>query len=140
MDLSQLEQFFQDNSGILGAIAAGSLIFVLLGAALGPVVIARLPEDHFTREVTESRRAPGRGAWRLLLRVLRNIAGFALLLLGLLLLVLPGQGLLTMIAGLALMDFPMKRRLMQRILGNKRVRAALDWLRRKTGKEPFHWE
>lgn len=142
---SPLGPFLRENTGLLGAIAAGSVVFVIAGAALGPLIIRRLPEDYFTPDVMNRRgqpghSQPGRGPRALLVRVLRNIAGWLLLLLGLVLLVLPGQGILTIIAALALMDFPMKRRLMQKILQTKQVRSALDWLRTASGKEPFRWE
>lgn len=140
MDLSRVALFSSENSGLLGAIAAGSIFFFLIGALLGPVIIARLPEDYFRQESMSLRQKPGRGAQALFLRVLRNIAGWPLLILGVLLLVLPGQGILTIIAALALMDFPMKRRLMQRLLAAQRVRAALDWLRRVSGRKPFRWD
>jgi hypothetical protein len=141
MPLGQIvELLFEENAGVLGAIAAGSIAFSLVGAALGPFILARLPEDYFTRSALSQRMRPRSGYRALLLRVLRNIAGWPLLLVGIALLVLPGQGVLTIIAALALMDFPMKKRLLHRLLREERIRRALDWLRRVTGKPPFLWD
>lgn len=137
---SLIELLFEENSGVIGAIAAGSIAFSIVGAALGPVILARLPEDYFTRSALSRRMRPRAGYRALLVRILRNIAGWPLLLVGIVLLVLPGQGVLTIIAALVLMDFPMKKRLLHRVLRETRVRAALDWLRRVAGKPPFHWD
>ena len=140
MDFSQLADFTRENSKLLGAIGVGSIAIAVLSALLGPFLIARLPEDYFSEEAMSRRRKLERGPLKLFLRILRNIAGYPLLILGVLLLVLPGQGILMIVGALALIDFPMKRRLMQKLLGTKRVRAALDWVRRVAGKEPFRWD
>jgi hypothetical protein len=53
-------------------------------------------------------------------------------------LVLPGQGVLTLCVSLFLLDFPGKRRLERRILGYPPVLHALNRLRTRAGQPPFH--
>ena len=72
-----------------------------------------------------------------LLWVLRNTVGGALVALGVALLFLPGQGLLTIVLGLALADFPGRRRLLARVLRSPGVLHGLNRLRRRQGHEPF---
>jgi hypothetical protein len=50
-------------------------------------------------------------------------------------LVVPGQGALTVAIGLMLADFPGKQRLLLWIATRKRVWQSLNWLRRKAGKD-----
>lgn len=52
-------------------------------------------------------------------------------------LVLPGQGLLTIVLGLFLMDFPGKFYLLDVILHNKAVQHSLNWIRRKGNRPEF---
>ena len=52
----------------------------------------------------------------LLIKALRNLAGVALMLLGFIWLFTPGQGLLTLAAGFALLEFPGKPAVTERIL------------------------
>lgn len=66
--------------------------------------------------------------------VLKNLVGFVLFVLGVIMLVLPGQGLLTIIAALALMDFPGKRRLERRLMLRPRVFSAINRLRLRAGQ------
>ncbi|WP_456386469.1 PGPGW domain-containing protein [Desulfolithobacter sp.] len=103
-----------------------------------PWLIARLPEDYFIRH---RRRAEERRrlhpALTILFLFVKNCLGLALLAAGLTMLVLPGQGLLTMVLGLSLMDFPGKKRLVGWCLGNRQVRDGLNWIRRKTGRPEF---
>ena len=50
-------------------------------------------------------------------------------------LVLPGQGILTMVIGFSIMDFPGKHRLNDRIVANRKIQQSLNWIRRKGGKD-----
>jgi hypothetical protein len=72
-----------------------------------------------------------------LLNIIKIIAGLCLLVLGLLMLVLPGQGLITMLIGLSLLPFPGKAKMEQNLLARKSVRSTLNWIRRKANKSPF---
>jgi hypothetical protein len=50
---------------------------------------------------------------------------------------LPGQGLLTMITGLLLIDYPGKFRLERKIVNTPAVLKSLNWLRAKAKKPPL---
>ena len=69
--------------------------------------------------------------------VIRNVLGWVFVVAGIAMLVLPGQGLLSIIAGLVLIDFPGKHRLERRLLASHVVRDAMNWLRRRAGRPPF---
>jgi hypothetical protein len=69
--------------------------------------------------------------------IAKIIIGLSLLLCGILMLVLPGQGLITMLIGLSLLPFPGKDKLENNLLGRKAVRTSLNWIRVKANKEPF---
>lgn len=111
----------------LSALSIGSL---LLMAALGARLIAQLPADYFVSTRPRARAHPL--AW-----LLRNLIGLVLLLAGIAMLVLPGQGLLTILAALLLMDFPGKMRLERRLLEVPQVRRSVDWLRERAGAPPL---
>lgn len=103
----------------------GSLIAI-------PLVVVRLPVDYLHREHKLARDWPG--YLFLPLMVLKNIFGILFILSGLAMLVLPGQGLLTLFIGLVLLDFPRKQSLVHRILGNRRVFRVINRLRAKFEK------
>jgi len=71
--------------------------------------------------------------------ILRNIVGAVLLLAGIAMLFLPGQGIITMVIGLIIMQVPFKRQLIYRLTRPHSVRHGLDWLRTRMKKEPFYW-
>jgi uncharacterized membrane protein len=72
-----------------------------------------------------------------LINIAKIIVGVCLLLIGIVMLVLPGQGLITMLIGLSLLPFPGKDKMEQTILSRKSVRTSLNWIRVKAKKAPF---
>jgi hypothetical protein len=125
---------------LAGAALGFSLVVLVLGAALVPLVVARLPADYLLRETEPHVRWQGRSLQQLLLRALRNCAGALLLLAGIAMLVLPGQGILTILAGLSLLNFPGKRRIERRLLGLPGVRSIVAAIRRRAGRPPLLFE
>jgi len=103
------------------------------------VLLVRLPPDYFLnshrRELWIDRHRVIR--WSGL--ILKNATGLFLVALGLVLSVpgIPGQGVLTALIGLMLLDFPGKRQLEQRLLARPRVYLAINKLRRRFGREPL---
>jgi hypothetical protein len=51
--------------------------------------------------------------------------------------VLPGQGILTILAGIALIDFPGRHRLVRWIVARETVMSALNWVRRRAKQPEF---
>ena len=64
----------------------------------------------------------------------KNIIGYSLIMGGLLMLVLPGQGLLTIVTGLLLINYPGKYKLEQKLVAMPSVYRALNWIRAKANK------
>jgi hypothetical protein len=120
------------------ALAAGafalSIVLFAAGVIAGPLVIARLPADYFVREEREPK---SRSLPRSVLRGLRNVLGFLLILAGVAMLVLPGQGVLAILVGVSLVSFPGKRKLQRRLLGIKGVRRVVAAIRKRAGQPPL---
>jgi hypothetical protein len=112
------------------ALGIFSIVAVVATAVIVPIVIARMPADYFVRSSDERRGNP-------VLVVLKNIAGVLLVLLGVAMLVLPGQGILTLVLGLGLVDFPGRRRFELKVMSRPSVLKAVNALRRRAGREPL---
>ena len=133
--VSAVYQFFAAHEDLFLVVGIVSAALFAATLVLVPVVVVALPEDYFTR----SKPAGNQGlfALRVFSLIARNVSGVFLLLLGLLLLILPGPGWLTILAGVALVDLPFKRRLEMKILSLPVVRSAVNGLRAKRGKKPL---
>tara|TARA_R110002167_G_scaffold114348_1_gene287997 strand:- start:7044 stop:7547 length:504 start_codon:yes stop_codon:yes gene_type:complete len=73
----------------------------------------------------------------LVVNIAKIIVGVFLLVCGVVMLVLPGQGLITIVIGLSLIPFPGKNKIEQKLLSRKSVRSSLNWIRIKANKAPF---
>jgi len=109
------------NPWIDGALMAFSVLAIALSIWLVPRFLAKLPPDYLQRGAEPHASV--------VLRVLRNVLGVILVLLGIAMLVLPGQGILTLIVGLMLVDLPGKHQLVVRLLAQPKVLSVVNKLR-----------
>lgn len=103
-----------------------------------PWIVSRIPIDYFCYE----KRHPAsfkktHPILRIITLVGKNLLGWVLLLGGIIMLFIPGQGLLTIAMGLLLMDYPGKFRLERKIVSNPKTLNGLNWLRRKVNTPPL---
>jgi hypothetical protein len=115
-------------------LSLASLAGLVFAALALPRIVARLPASWFEHPPpplrVRFREAPVRTLVRNLLAILLVSAGVAML-------VLPGQGILTILAGLLLSDLPLRDRVVRALVGRPRVAAALQRLRAWGGVPPF---
>jgi hypothetical protein len=119
--------------GISIGLAVGTLL--LAGA-----VVVTWPPWRFKQE--QPPEAPAHPVMRVLIAIAKNTAGLLLLVLGAVMALpgIPGQGVLTMIIGLTLLDFPGKRRLEGRIVRQPWVLQAINRLRARFDRPPLEFD
>jgi hypothetical protein len=122
-------------------LAAAGLFLATFAASLAAVafLLVKAPADFFVRSRTSggARGQRSLGGWSR--KTAKNVIGAGLVALGLVLSVplVPGQGLLTILIGVMLLDFPGKRRLERALLRRRRVLQSVNHLRRRYGKPPL---
>ena len=119
-------------------MSTASVVMFFGTIAVIPLVVAWLPERYFLED------EPRTDDWRTQHPVLRgalflakNLLGLLLLVAGLIMLVTPGQGLLTILLGAMLLDGPGKRTVVRHIASKPAIRSSLNWMRAKAGKAPL---
>ncbi len=126
-------------------IGIAALLFVvstLVTTAIVAAFIVLIPRDHFItseRGVTRRIESP---LLQVLWRILKNLLGVALVVVGVLLSLpgVPGQGLLTIFVGILMLDIPGKRGLELRIVRRPRIRKTMDRLRARFERPPLALE
>jgi hypothetical protein len=123
---------------LLSWLSALSVVMFVGSLLLIPWLVVRIPVDYFVRRQHLIDR------WRLrhpLLRIAvlaaKNLCGAVLVLAGIAMLVLPGQGILTIVVGLTLLDFPGKFTLEQKLARQPSVLGAMNWIRAKAHCAPL---
>ena len=116
-----------------------SSIFIFLISIIGiSWFVAQIPEDYFMLSKRQtSKWQQQKPILRFIIVVAKNILGLTLIIGGLLMLVLPGQGLLTIVTGLLLVNYPGKYKLEQKLVLMPSIYKALNWIRFKAKKPPL---
>ena len=128
--------WLEANQPLLWSLTVLSVIMFVATLIAMPLLIVRLPADYFTRRPVRDWPAR-RPRLHLLLVILKNALGVVLLLAGLAMLVLPGQGLLTILVAVMLLDFPGKRRLQRWLIRRRPIFRAANWIRAKRHRPPL---
>jgi len=128
--------WIRQHENILWALGIFSIICFLVSLVVIPWLVIRLPRDHFVRRG----RVPVQAVYstrQMVWFVVKNTVGMVFVFTGVAMLVLPGQGILTILIGVGLMDFPGKHRFERMVLRQGSVLRAMNWLREKAGREPL---
>jgi hypothetical protein len=132
---SAISNWFSDHKALVWWLSASSIALFLLTPPLMAWLIIRLPTDYFAKEHRHPLKSlDDQPALRYAVLTGKSVLGAILILIGLIMLVAPGQGVLMIVAGLILAEFPGKFRLEQWLVTRRHVWRALNWLRRRAGK------
>ncbi len=135
MTTTELLGIIREHGQLLVVASIASLLVALLTL---PLFVARIPPDYFSHPHRHRLSAQaGHPLVLLFLAAVKNLLGALFLLAGLVMLFTPGQGLLTMLVGLMLMNYPGKYRLERWLVTRPRVLQALNWIRARTGHPPL---
>ncbi len=116
----------------------GFSVIAFIGTLMAiPAILIRLPADYFQNHHHKPWFANHHPIVRSLGLLAKNIVGFIFLLAGIAMLVLPGQGLLTMFLGILFIDFPGKHRIETKLIQHPQILKVINALRKKANKPPF---
>lgn len=133
--MPQLDSLYQTIQQALPWVTAVGVAMAVASMVAIPLLVVRMPADYFVATRAHRRHQRGPLAW--LTWSLRNTLAILLIIAGIMMLVLPGQGALTIMIGIACSTFPGKYALQRRFASRPKVLAALNWIRRKYGHEPL---
>jgi hypothetical protein len=120
-------------------ILLGGLIFLVtfaISLAIVSFIMVRIPPDYFQKDRPRELWSGKHPAVRFLGAFAKNLLGVVLVVLGILMSIpgVPGQGVLTILLGIMLLDFPGKRNLEHRLVSRPQVLNAINKLRHRFGK------
>jgi hypothetical protein len=125
------------NSDLLFLLGSLSIFILIISVFMMVLIISFLPEDYFkseNRNLISSVQNSRYPLLKLLVLITKNFFGVLLLLSGILMLVLPGQGILTIITGLVFIDYPGKYKFERKLLRQKGVINSINWIRSRLSK------
>jgi len=115
-----------------------SFAMFVVGLVATGYVLLRLPVDFFTNALAPNpKRRFKHPALHYTWCVVRNVLGAGLVVAGIVMLVTPGQGLLTLVVGLMLVDFPGKRRASLKLIRRGYLIEGANRWRARYGRPAF---
>ena len=138
-----MDSFWEDHLAILlspentifaFALTLGLLVISSVSVA---IILILIPSDYFSNESKENWFFNCPPAIRLAALLTKNLIGAMLLPIGCLMLFTPGQGALTILLGVMLLDFPYKKKLERRIISQPKIILAINKLRARYNKLPL---
>ncbi len=133
--LSTVQQYVSTET--LVALTVLSLVFFVGTLLAIPFILVRLPADYFDVRVPRPWMENHHPVLRLFGHIVKNAVGAIFLFAGFLMLFLPGQGILTMLIGISMLDFPGKRKVEAKMIGQPTVLNAINAMRQKFEKPPL---
>jgi len=123
-------------------VLLGVLLFVVtfsINLAIVSIILVKIPATYFQKDHSWEFWKGRSRAVRLLGVVLKNILGVFLVALGIVLSLpgVPGQGILTILLGIMLLDFPGRRKLEHKLVSRPQVFKTINKLRHRFGKPPL---
>ena len=140
MSWHELVEPIWNNETVLLGLGLFSVLSLVVSIFLIPMLVVRIPVNYFSEEEPEILPLVHR---HILIRwlglILKNVIGMIFITLGIAMLFLPGQGLLTIFIGILFLNFPGKYRLERWLVGRPSIRNAANWLRRRAGRPPLNF-
>lgn len=118
-------------------LTALSMVFFVGTLIAIPFILVRLPADYFDVRVPRPWMEDHHPVLRLVGHIVKNVVGAIFVFAGFLMLFLPGQGVLTMLIGISMLDFPGKRKIEATLIGQPTVLSVINGMRQKFNKPPL---
>ena len=135
--LNSLLEIFEAYRSLIIWFGSISLFIFLFSLLTIKWLVALIPEDYFINKRVSKIRSINPLLWYVFL-IIKNIIGYSLILGGVMMLVLPGQGIFTIIIGLMLSNYPGKYSIERRFIAIPSILKSINWLRRKSNKPPIN--
>jgi hypothetical protein len=120
-------------------VLLGTLLFVVtfaISLAVVSFILVKIPPDYFHKDRPRELWADRPPVVRFLGLLAKNLLGVLLVVLGIVMSIpgVPGQGILTILLGIMLLDFPGKRDLENKLVSRPQVLKTINKLRQRFGK------
>ncbi len=128
-------------SSLTWAVILGSVVIFLITFSISilivAIVVVKIPADYFSSHYHRDFLPNSSWVTRWGATVAKNVVGALLVVAGIIMLIGPGQGILTILIGLIMLDIPGKRPLEARIIKRPAVLSAINKLRSRYNKPPL---
>jgi len=138
--LDLLWQWLGDHAALTSVMLVVSIVVLIGSLWICHYILTTVPPDYFQgkhKPFEEWRESKPALWWTLM--ITKNLVGVLLIVVGLIMFVTPGQGILTLLFGVALVDMPGKHKLMRKIIERKSVLRVINRMRARANQPPLEF-
>ncbi|MFO7749263.1 MAG: hypothetical protein R6V54_04135 [Desulfobacteraceae bacterium] len=131
-------ELIADNRSLIGWLGLISTLTFFTSLLIIPWLIARIPEDYFQhkKRLPVHSQSPHPNLKKCL-AMGKNLIGGLFILAGIGMLFMPGQGILTILIGTMMTNFPGKYRLEQKLIRRPAIIGTINWIRNRSNQPPL---
>jgi hypothetical protein len=136
--LSQLWTWLGDHVALTSVMLVASIVVLIGSLWVCHYVLTTIPPDYFVRKhkpFAEWRTSNPALWWTIM--ITKNLVGVLLIVAGLIMFFTPGQGILTLLLGISLLDIPGKQALERKIIRRPTVLKVINRLRARANQPPL---
>jgi hypothetical protein len=138
--LGILWQWLGDHAELTSVMLVVSIVVLVASLWICRYVLITIPPEYFqSKHKPFAQWRTSRPALWWALMITKNLVGALLIVVGLIMFVTPGQGILTLLIGVALVDLPGKHKLMRKIIERKSVLKVINGLRARANQPPLEF-
>lgn len=132
--MDKLNTWLSGHALLLGVMASVSAALLVITIVAAPWAVSRLPSNYLLQRLERNSK---QGIWYSLTSISRALLGLLVTLLGLVMLITPGPGVIMLLLGISIAEFPGRNRLLIYLATRPNVLSSLNWMRKRHGKPPF---
>ena len=134
--LEQIIDLIDDYKSIIFWLGLLSFLIFIFSLVTIKWLVALIPSDYFVSKKDTKFKSEYPFIW-LISMIIKNIIGYVLIIGGILMLFLPGQGLFTIFIGLMMSNYPGKYYIEKKFIAIPSILKTINWLRKRSNKEPI---
>ncbi len=134
--LEQIIDLIDDYKSIIFWLGLLSFLIFIFSLVTIKWLVALIPSDYFVSKKDTKFKSEYPFIW-LISMIIKNIIGYVLIIGGILMLLLPGQGLFTIFIGLMMSNYPGKYYIEKKFIAIPSILKTINWLRKQSNKEPI---
>ena len=134
--LEQIIDLIDDYKSIIFWLGLLSFLIFIFSLVTIKWLVALIPSDYFVSKKDTKFKSEYPFIW-LISMIIKNITGYVLIIGGILMLLLPGQGLFTIFIGLMMSNYPGKYYIEKKFIAIPSILKTINWLRKQSNKEPI---
>ena len=134
--LEQINDLIDNYMSIIFWLGLLSFLIFIFSLVTIKWLVALIPSDYFVSKKDTKFKSEYPFIW-LISMIIKNIIGYVLIIGGILMLLLPGQGLFTIFIGLMMSNYPGKYYIEKKFIAIPSILKTINWLRKQSNKEPI---